>query len=83
MYLFRDLRPPNSSSRLLITKILRSLASCLQFSRLPLPVRPPLPTFPSSLQQLAAAGYYWSALTSISAYRGVSHQNTHKHLIPT
>lgn len=33
---------------------------------------------PASLQQLTAAGYYWSALTSISAYRGMSHQNTHK-----
>lgn len=33
--------------------------------------------FSSSSQQLAVAGYYWSALTSISAYRGVSHQNTH------
>lgn len=36
-----------------------------------------LSPFPSSSQQLAATGYYWSALTSISADRGVSHQNTH------
>lgn len=34
---FRDLHPPNSSSRLLITKILRSLVSCRYFS-LSLPV---------------------------------------------
>lgn len=37
------------------------------------------PILPSLLQQLLAAGYYWSILTSISAYRGMTHQNTHTH----
>lgn len=69
---FRDLHPPNSSSRLLITKILRYLVSCHYFSL----------SFPGCcllaalLQKLTAAVYYWSTLTSISAYKGMSHQNT-------
>lgn len=69
---FRDLHPPNSSLHLLITKILPCPVSCRYFSLL----FPGCCLLPALLQKLTAAVYYWSTLTSISAYKGMSHQNT-------
>lgn len=71
---FRDLRPPKflfhaCSLQKSFAPAVPAVISCC----------PPF----CFLQQLIATGYYWSALTSISAHRGMSHQictqKTHKH----